>query len=309
MTMSNYIHKPVMASEVLEGLMVRPGGAYIDATMGEGGHCSAILERCRPGGRVLGIDADSSVVPIAARRLSGFGPVFQARAGNYADMETIAAEAGLSEANGVLFDLGFSSRQIDNPGRGFSFQADGPLDMRFDSAQTLTAEEIVNSWSEADLARTIWELGEEPRSRRIAAAIVQARPVSTTGALAAIISKASGGGRRKIHPATRTFQALRIRVNQELENIQRGLDGAVNVLAAGGKLVVITYHSLEAALVKTFMRREAGGCTCPPEQPECTCGRIRRMKRITRKALAPSPEEIHNNPRARSARLRVGERV
>lgn len=309
MTMIVYSHQPVMTSEVLEGLMVRPGGAYIDATMGEGGHCSAILERCQPGGRVLGIDADSSVVPVASRRLSGYGPAFQARAGNYADMETIAAEVGLSQASGVLFDLGFSSRQIDNPGRGFSFQADGPLDMRFDSAQTLTAEEIVNSWSEADLARTIWEFGEEPRSRRIAAAILQARPVSTTGALAAIISKASGGGRRKIHPATRTFQALRIRVNRELDYLQKGLDGAVNLLAAGGRLVVITYHSLEAALVKSFMRRESGSCTCPPEQPECTCGRARRMKRITRKAIAPSSVEIHDNPRARSARLRTGERV
>ena len=309
MTMSDYIHKPVMTAEALEGLMVRPGGAYIDATMGEGGHCAAILERCQPGGRVLGIDADSSVVPIAARRLAGFGAAFQARAGNYADMETLAAEAGLREAHGVLFDLGFSSRQIDSPERGFSFQADGPLDMRFDPAQTLTAEEIVNSWPEADLARTIRELGEEPRARRIATAIVQARPVRSTGALATIISRASGGGRRKIHPATRTFQALRIRVNRELDNLQRGLDGAVNLLAAGGRLVVITYHSLEAALVKSFMRREAGGCTCPPEQPECTCGRVCRMKRITRKAVAPSAKEIHDNPRARSARLRVGERV
>ena len=309
MTMSDYIHKPVMTAEVLEGLMVRPGGAYIDATMGEGGHCAAILERCQPGDRVLGIDADPSVAPIAGERLSGFGAAFQARAGNYADMETLAAEAGLSEAHGVLFDLGFSSRQIDSPERGFSFQADGPLDMRFDPAQTLTAEEIVNSWPEADLAQTIRELGEEPRARRIAAAIVQSRPVRSTGALATIISRASGGGRRKIHPATRTFQALRIRVNRELDNLQRGLEGAVNLLAAGGRLVVITYHSLEAALVKSFMRREGGGCTCPPEQPECTCGRVRRMKRVTRKAIAPSADEIQDNPRARSARLRVGERV
>ena len=309
MTMSDYIHKPVMTAEVLEGLMVRPGGAYIDATMGEGGHCAAIIERCQPDGRVLGIDADPSVVPIAARRLSGFGPAFQARVGNYADMETLAAEARLSEAHGVLFDLGFSSRQIDSPERGFSFQADGPLDMRFDPAQTLTAEEIVNSWPESDLAQTIREFGEEPRARRIAAAIVQARPVGSTNALATIISRASGGGRRKIHPATRTFQALRIRVNRELDNLQKGLEGAVNLLAAGGRLVVITYHSLEAALVKSFMRREGGGCTCPPEQPECTCGRVRRMKRITRKAVAPSADEIYDNPRARSARLRVGERV
>lgn len=309
MTMSDYMHKPVMTAEVLEGLMVRPGGAYIDATMGEGGHCGPILKSCQPGGRVLGIDADPSVAPIAAERLSGFGPAFQARVGNYTDMQTLAVEAGLSEAHGVLFDLGFSSRQIDDPARGFSFQADGPLDMRFDSAQTLTAEEIVNSWQEADLAHTIREFGEEPRARRIAAAIVHARPISSTGALATIISKASGGGRRKIHPATRTFQAIRIRVNRELDNLQEGLEGAVNLLAAGGRLVVITYHSLEAALVKSFLRREAGACTCPPEQPECTCGRVCRIRRISRKAIAPSADEIQDNPRARSARLRVGERV
>lgn len=307
--MSGYSHQPVMTHEVLEGLMVRPGGAYIDATMGEGGHCAGIFERCQPGGRVLGIDADPDVVPVAARRLSGFGPAFQARVGNYADMGALAAEAGISEAQGVLFDLGFSSRQIDNPVRGFSFQADGPLDMRFDSTQTLTAEEIVNSWPEPDLAQTIREFGEEPRSRRIAAAIVQARPVRSTSALATIISKVSGGGQRRIHPATRTFQALRIRVNRELDNLQIGLDGAVNLLAAGGRLVVITYHSLEAALVKAFLRRQAGGCICPPEQPECTCGRICRMRRVTRKAIAPSAKEVQDNPRARSARLRVGERV
>ena len=307
--MSEYTHKPVMTAEALEGLMARPRGVYIDATMGEGGHCAAILERCRPGGRVLGIDADSSVVTVAARRLAGFGPSFQSRVGNYADVEALAAKAGIGEAQGVLFDLGFSSRQIDDPARGFSFQADGPLDMRFDSAQTLTAEEIVNSWPEADLAQTIREFGEDPRARRIAAAIVQSRPVRSTGVLANIISKASGRGRRRIHPATRTFQALRIRVNRELDNLQRGLEGAVNLLAAGGRLVVITYHSLEAALVKSFLRREAGGCICPPEQPECACGRVRRMKRVTRKAIAPSPDEIRDNPRARSARLRVGERV
>lgn len=289
--------------------MVRPGCVYIDATMGEGGHCGPILELCQPGGRVLGIDADPSVAPIAAKRLSGFGPAFQARIGNYTEMQTLAAEAGLNEAHGILFDLGFSSRQIDDPARGFSFQADGPLDMRFDSAQPLTAEEIVNFWPEADLAQTIRELGEEPRARRIAAAIVYARPVSSTGALATIISKASGRGRRKLHPATRTFQALRIRVNRELENLQKGLQGAVSLLAAGGRLVVITYHSLEAALVKSFFHREGGGCICPLEQPECTCGRVRRMKRVTRKAIAPSSEEICDNPRARSARLRVGERV
>ena len=309
MTMNDYSHKPVMTAEVLEGLMVRPGGVYIDATMGEGGHCLAVLEQCRPGGRVLGIDADPSVTPVAARRLSAFGPAFQAWAGNYADMETLAAEAGILEAHGVLFDLGFSSRQIDNAARGFSFQADGPLDMRFDPTQTLTAEEIVNTWPEADIAQTIREFGEEPRARRIASAIVGARPVRSTAALATIISKASGGGRRRIHPATRTFQALRVQVNRELENLQKGLEGAVRLLAEGGRLVVITYHSLEAALVKTFMRRETGGCICPPEQPECNCGRVRRMKRITRKAVAPTSEEIHGNPRARSARLRVGERV
>ena len=298
-----------MTAEVLEGLDVRPGGTYLDATMGEGGHSGPIVESCLPGGRVLGLDADPSVVSIAAQRLSHFHGAFEARFGNYADMKSIAADAGIRELNGVLFDLGFSSRQIDNPDRGFSFQGDGPLDMRFDTGQGLTAGEIVNTWPEAELAQTIRQYGEEPRARRIADAIVSARPVKSTGSLAAIISRASGGGRRKIHPATRTFQALRIQVNRELENLRGGLEGAIELLAAGGRLVVITYHSLEAALVKSFLRRESGMCVCPPEQPVCTCGRVRRMKRITRKAIAPSREEISNNPRARSARLRVGERV
>ncbi len=298
-----------MTSEVLEGLDVRPGGTYLDATMGEGGHSGPIVESCLPGGRVLGLDADPSVVSIAAQRLSHFHGAFEARSGNYADMKSIAPDAGMRELNGVLFDLGFSSRQIDNPDRGFSFQGDGPLDMRFDTGQGLTAGEIVNTWPEAKLAQTIREYGEEPRARRIADAIVSARPVKSTGSLAAIISRTSGGGRRKIHPATRTFQALRIQVNRELENLQGGLEGAIDLLAAGGRLVVITYHSLEAALVKSFLRRESGMCVCPPEQPVCTCGRVRRMKRITRKAIAPSREEMSKNPRARSARLRVGERV
>ena len=298
-----------MTAEVLEGLDVRPGGTYLDATMGEGGHSGPIVESCLPGGRVLGLDADPSVVSIAAQRLSHFQGAFEARSGNYADMKSIAADAGIRELNGVLFDLGFSSRQIDNPDRGFSFQGDGPLDMRFDTGQGLTAGEIVNTWPEGDLAQTIREYGEEPRARRIADAIVSARPVKSTGSLAAIISRASGGGRRKIHPATRTFQALRIQVNRELENLRGGLEGAIELLAEGGRLVVITYHSLEAALVKSFLRRESGMCVCPPEQPVCMCGRVRRMKRITRKAIAPSKEEVSINPRARSARLRVGERV
>ena len=297
-----------MTAEVLEGLNVRPGGTYLDATMGEGGHSGPIVESCLPGGRVLGLDADPSVVSIASQRLSHFQGAFEARAANYADMKSIATEAGFRELNGVLFDLGFSSRQIDDPGRGFSFQGDGPLDMRFDTDQGLTAGEIVNTWPQAELAQTIREFGEEPRARRIAEAIVRERPVKSTGSLAAIISRASGG-RRKIHPATRTFQALRIQVNRELENLQGGLEGAIDLLAAGGRLVVITYHSLEAALVKSFLRRESGMCICPPELPVCTCGRVRRMKRITRKAIAPSNEEVSSNPRARSARLRVGERV
>ena len=298
-----------MTAEVLEGLKVRPGGTYLDATMGEGGHSGPMVEACLPGGRVLGLDADPSVVSIAAQRLERFRGSFEARAGNYADLKCIAADARLRELNGALFDLGFSSRQIDDPARGFSFQGDGPLDMRFDTRQALTADEIVNAWPEADLAQTIRDYGEEPRARRIAAAIVRGRPVKSTVGLAAIVSKASGGGRRRIHPATRTFQALRMRVNRELDNLGVGLEGAVDLLTEGGRLVVITYHSLEAALVKAFLRRESGGCVCPAEQPVCTCGRVRRMRRITRKAIAPGMEEVTGNPRARSARLRVGERV
>jgi 16S rRNA (cytosine1402-N4)-methyltransferase len=294
---------------VLEGLNVRPGGAYLDATMGEGGHCGPVLEACQPGGRVLGLDADPSVVPLAAQRLAHFGESFRARAGNYADMKSIAGETGIKELDGILFDLGFSSRQIDDAARGFSFQGDGPLDMRFDASQELTAAEIVNNWPEGDLALTIFQYGDEPRARRIATAIARERPVESTSVLASIVAKAIGGSRRKIHAATRTFQALRIRVNRELDNLKKGLESSIDLLATGGRLVVITYHSLEAAIVKSFMRRESGICVCPPVQPVCNCGRVQRLRRITRKAIAPSEQEVSDNPRARSARLRVGERV
>ena len=307
--MAEYVHQPVLTAETLQALNVRAGGSYLDATLGEGGHSRAILEACRPGGRVLGLDADASVVPIAQARLAEFGDAFRGRGGNYADMAYIAASEGMEQFDGILFDLGFSSRQVEDGGRGFSFQRSGPLDMRFDPSQGLSAADIVNHWPEEELAQTIREYGEEPRARRIAAGIVRKRPIGSTEALASIVSDALGGGRRKIHPATRTFQALRIRVNRELENLRQGLESAVEMLKTGGRLAVITYHSLEASLVKAFMRRESGACVCPPEQPVCTCRRVERLKRITRKAIAPTEEEVAHNPRARSARLRVGERV
>ena len=306
---NGYHHTPVMVREVLEGLLVKPGGRYIDATVGEGGHAEAILKACQPGGRVLGIDADASSIHSGRGRLKSYGDSFLTAVGNYAQIRTICGQADFHPVQGVLFDLGISSSQLDDGARGFSFQREGPLDMRFDPSQELTADDIVNTWSEVDLARGIWSYGEEPRSRQIARAVVAARPINTTLDLARLITEVARGARRRIHPATKTFQALRIMVNQELENLKAGLGQVTEVLASGGRLAVITYHSLEAVIVKAFLRQEFRGCICPPEALICTCGRSPTMRQVSRKAIAPSQEEITANPRSRSARLRIGERI
>ncbi|MEE9247301.1 MAG: 16S rRNA (cytosine(1402)-N(4))-methyltransferase RsmH [Dehalococcoidia bacterium] len=304
-----YHHTPVMVREVLEGLLVRPGGRYIDATVGEGGHAEAMLKACQPGGRVLGIDADASSIHSGRGRLKGYGDSFLTAVGNFAQIGAICGRAGFHPVQGVLFDLGISSRQLADGARGFSFQREGPLDMRFDLSQELTADHIVNTWSETDLARGIWSYGEEPKSRRIARALVAGRPIKTTLDLAGLVSEVHRGARRKIHPATRTFQALRIMVNRELESLKAGLGQVIEILASGGRLAVITYHSLEAAIVKAFLRQEVRGCICPPEAPICSCGRSPTMRQVSRKAIAPGQEEIAANPRSRSARLRIGERI
>ncbi len=230
--------------------------------------------------------------------------------GNFADMADLAAARVITSVHGVMLDLGFSSRQVDSPGYGLSFQIDEPLDMRYDPHGHLTAAEIVNTYSERELGQLIRRYGEEPRGMRIANAIVKARPVATTGQLASIVGKTLGRrpGQR-VNPATKTFQALRIAVNDELSNLEIGLDAAVGLLAPGGRLAVISYHSLEDRIVKSFFNREAASCVCPPELPVCACGQTPRLKIINRRVIKPSNEEVQQNPRSRSAKLRAAERI
>jgi len=295
---------------VLAGLSLRPGARAIDGTLGLGGHTGAILEAAGPDGRLLGFDRDRGALEAARTRLARFGDRLALHHGSYADMAEVAPGLGFSAVDGVLLDLGLSSLQLDDPARGFAFRLDGPLDMRFDTTRGQTAADLVNSLPERELADLIFEYGEERYSRRIARAIVAARPIETTSALAELVVKAiPGGHREKIHPATRTFQALRIAVNDELAELARALPETLDLLALGGRLAVISFHSLEDRIVKQFMKREASDCICPPEQPICTCGHKAALRIITRKPIEASDEEIGRNPRARSAKLRVAEKI
>lgn len=308
---SSLEHIPVLVDEVLEGLQVHPGGLYIDGTVGGGGHAAAILEASAPDGQLLGLDRDPQAAVYARKRLVAFGDRARIVHAPYTRLETVARERGFFPATGVLLDLGFSTLQIDDPARGFAFRFDGPLDMRYDpSSDTPTAADLVNTLSEEELANLLWQYGEERQSRRIAQAMVRARPVETTQQLADIILAAVG--RRhddRIHPATRTFQALRIAVNQELEMLREALPPITSVLRPGGRLAVIAFHSLEDRIVKHFFKREAQDCICPPELPVCRCEHQATLRVLTRKPLRPSEEEVAANPRSRSARLRIIERL
>lgn len=306
-------HVPVLLHEVLELVKARPGGRYIDATFGGGGHTAALLERSAPDGRVLAIDADPEAISRARTLAALSHGRLSVEHGNFRDIESLASSRSFDKVDGILMDLGLSSFQLSRVDRGFSFQHSGQLDMRFDPASIPNSSDIVNTWSEQDLANLIFEYGEEPRARAIAREIVRARakePIETTGRLASIVERAVGGRRgRAIHPATRTFQALRIAVNDELEALRLGLSGAVNLLAAGGRLAVISFHSLEDRIVKQFFRTESSDCICPPETPVCICGHIASVRLVTRRAVRPSEDEQRANPRSRSARLRVVERL
>jgi 16S rRNA (cytosine1402-N4)-methyltransferase len=302
-------HVPVMVAEVVEALGVRPGGRYIDGTVGAGGHAAAVLEKCQPGGSLLGFDADPQALAIARERLAKFGQAATLVNDNFSRLEVVARENGFISVDGILLDLGLSSMQLDEAGRGFSFQHEAPLDMRFGPEQELTAGDIVNHWSERELADVIYRYGEERLSRRIARGIVSGRPVFTTTHLASIVEKAVGGRRGRIHPATRTFQALRIAVNGELENLETVLAYTVGLLGHGGRLVVISYHSLEDRIVKQFLKREAAGCACPSGTPVCQCGRVPTLSLVLKKVVTPSLLEVGMNPRSRSARMRVAERL
>jgi 16S rRNA (cytosine1402-N4)-methyltransferase len=298
-----------MAEEVLHYLAVQPGGRYVDCTVGGGGHSLAILEAAAPGGLLLGIDADASALETARAQLQPFADSTLLVQANFRDLAAVCRKADFVPVHGALFDLGLSSYQLANQERGFGFQVEAPLDMRFDDSQTLTAHEVVNTYSEGNLADVIWRFGEEPASRRIARAVVAARPIATTTQLAAVVSRAVGGPHRRIHPATRTFQALRIAVNDELGALASALEQAVQVLGHGGRLVVIAFHSLEDRIVKQFIRRERRDCVCPPQAPSCTCDHRASLREVARGVVRPSAEEVAANRRSRSARLRAAEKL
>jgi len=301
-------HVPVLYREVLTGLEVRPGGRYIDATIGAGGHAAGILDTSTPNGRLLGLDADPEAVTFTRRALQRFGDRAIVLAGNFRDLRAVAVAHGFEQVDGVLMDLGFSSRQLAAAARGFSFDQDGPLDMRLNPNQGQTAAELISDLSEAELADLLWRYGEERHSRLIARAIVAARPLTTTGQLAELIAKRIGR-REKIHPATRTFQALRIAVNDELGALADVLPQARDLVRPGGRLAVIAFHSLEDRLVKQFYQQEARDCICPPELPMCVCGHRATLGIVTRKPIRPSDEEVCRNPRSRSAKLRIACRM
>ncbi len=309
LTMSLSIHVPVLLNETIEALQVQPGKRYVDCTLGSAGHAQAILEKIQPDGHLLGIDTDPEAIEVARARLSSYGKSFTIVNENFINIEEICRKNNFLPVHGILFDLGISSMQLDTAERGFSFQREGPLDMRFSPAQKLTAADIINTFPEKKLSHLIRTYGEEQYSERIARHIVKNRPVNTTLQLARIIEKAVGSHQRRVHPATRTFLALRIIVNRELENLVTALNGSIKCLAPGGRLAVITYHSLEDRIVKQFMVREAKGCLCPPNVLICRCGHEPKLKIVTKKVITPSLNETRTNPRSRSAKLRVAERL
>jgi len=307
-------HRSVLYHEIILALRPKNTGRYIDATVGAGGHAWGILDASQPNGLLLGLDLDPTALELARKRLAAFSARVTLVQASYTTLLEQIRNLGWKEVDGIVIDLGVSSMQLDTPERGFSFQAEGPLDMRFDPSQPLTAEDIVNGWTERDLADLIWRYGEEQQSRRIARAIVQARPLHTTRELAELIARNAGSrkgspGRSRMHPATRTFQALRIVVNKELEAVETVLPEAMSALAPGGRLAVISFHSLEDRIVKQYFRRESRDCICPPEQPVCTCGHKATLIEISRHPIEAKEEETESNPRARSARLRIAEKL
>ena len=306
-------HISVLRSECVKYLNIKPDGVYVDGTLGMGGHSEAIAEKLTTG-RLIGIDRDDMALETAGRRLARFGDRVTLVKGNFADLGALMDSVGADKADGMLFDLGVSSPQLDNAERGFSYMKDAPLDMRMDGSEPLTARQIVNTWSEAELRSIFWRYGEERYSGRIAAAVVRRReeePIETTGQLAELIrgTMPASALREKQHPAKRCFQALRIAVNDELGSLDRMLAQAPDRLNTGGRLLVITFHSLEDRAVKEAIRSREAGCTCPKDFPICTCGFVQTLRSVTRKPVAPSARETEANPRARSAHLRIAERV
>jgi 16S rRNA (cytosine1402-N4)-methyltransferase len=309
-------HVPVMADEVVEALAPVAGSRHVDATLGGGGHAQRILDACDPDGRLLGLDADGAAIARVQARLGPrYGDRLRLRQANFRELADVAPAEGFDPIDGCLFDLGLSSFQLADDQRGFGFRAGGPLDMRFDAGRGTSAAELVNSLDAKELTALFRQYGEEPFAGRIARAIVETRRsarIATAEELAALIARvapARAPGRRRVHPATRVFQALRIAVNEELDALQAGLAAAVDLLRPGGRLVVLSYHSLEDRIVKRFLQAERRGCTCPPEAPVCVCGRQPRLRLLSPKGIVPTAAEVTANPRARSARLRAAERI
>ena len=306
-------HTSVLLEEVLDNLAIRPDGIYVDGTLGGGGHSFHILERLTEGGRLIGIDQDTDAIAAAGERLACYGDAVTIVHDNYEHMAEVLLDLGIREVNGILLDLGVSSYQLDNPERGFTYRTDAPLDMRMDRSSALSARDIVNSYPEEELVRILREYGEERCAARIAANIVRERkkkPLETTGELSSIVRASIPAKMREKggNPDKRTFQAIRIACNRELDVLRDSLDTMIDLLAPGGRLCVITFHSLEDRIVKNAFRRNENPCTCPPEFPVCVCGKKSKGKVITRKAIAPGAEELRTNRRSASAKLRVFEK-
>jgi 16S rRNA (cytosine1402-N4)-methyltransferase len=310
----SFSHLPVLPEEVLALLDPAPGGIYLDGTVGGGGHARLILEASAPDGRLIGLDRDPSALRKAAEVLAPFGGRVVLRHRNFSEAAAVLTELGISGLDGMLLDLGVSSHQLDEASRGFSFRSDAPLDMRMDPTSGPTAADLVNTAATEELARIFREYGEERWAGRIARRIVQVRQqhsLTTTRQLAELVRDAVPGGKvpARIHPATRVFQALRIQVNQELEHVSRGIAEAIDLLNPGGRLAVISFHSLEDRIVKRFFQEEAKGCICPPRLPTCVCNHRPRLELLTRKGVRASEAEVEANPRARSAVLRAVRRI
>ena len=308
-----FVHKSVLLKETIDGLNIKPDGIYVDGTLGGGGHASEVARRLSDKGSIIGIDQDAAAIEAAGIRLKDFGEKVTIVRSNYCDMKSQLGKLGIDKVDGIVLDLGVSSYQLDTAERGFSYREDAPLDMRMDRRQKMTARDIVNDYEERELYRVIRDYGEDKFAKNIAKHIVAARqkaPIETTGQLTEIIrasipmkfQKKSG------HPAKRTFQAIRIELNQELEVLKNSLDAMIDLLNPGGRLCIITFHSLEDRIVKSAFRKNENPCTCPSDFPVCVCGKISKGSIITRKPILPSKEEMEENSRAKSAKLRIFER-
>jgi 16S rRNA (cytosine1402-N4)-methyltransferase len=309
----NFSHKPVMLAEVIDGLNIRPGGIYVDCTLGGAGHSSAIAQKLDGRGLLIGLDQDPEALAAASERLAVYGALVKTVGRNFSEIVSVLSSLNIESVDGILYDLGVSSYQLDNPSRGFSYMHEAPLDMRMNPQSGTTAGDLVNSLSQEKLAEIIQSYGEERWASRIAGFIIEERRhknICTTGQLVQIIKKAIPAGARRDgpHPAKRTFQALRIAVNRELEILQQALRDGIKFLRTGGRICVITFHSLEDRLVKEVFKSAAKGCICPPRLPVCLCGKQKELKIITGKPLVPTETELKDNPRARSAKLRIAER-